>query len=503
MVLVEISSDGNAGQQIYRFSDKGYVTKPTDALPNTVFAGRLKDSGRIGINAYSDGRTGGGTHLELGQVIVDNSDGKYDSILTQFFSGQLVTIYYGQQDDAPFNSTNYPVVFSGTLQSVTADFNSIIFTLRDKLYSFDKPLLTTTYAGNNVAPNGIEGGADILGKVKPLVLGKVLNITPVMVNSSLLTYQMSTDSAVALAVYDRGLALAAGTDYATLTALEAATVTAGTFVTCIALGLFRLGQNPTGTVTCDATASGSGATVGNMLNSVALKAGISASSISAADVTALNTTSTSLCGIYITDQSTVLQVMDRIAQSIGAWYAFDLTGTLRMGVLSNSFGTPVASVYDYQIQKNGLQRRAPKDSESPIFKSTFKYAKNYTVQTSDLAGAVTAVRKAALAQDFLVITVQGASNLYPLREEAVVETCILGDNDAAYECVKWHTTHSGLHVLYDIPVDITTWSKYNVKLMDTVSLYISRFGMQNGKSFKLIGYRMELSKNRVTMILWA
>jgi hypothetical protein len=117
-------------------------------------------------------------------------------------------------------------------------WGQIVFRLRDKQYLFTVPALTTRYAGTNVLPLGFEGmPADVMGKVKPVVLGAVFNVPAVLVNTSKLTYQVNDGPLASVgAVYDSGLALTFGADFATKELMQAAAPSAGTYNTCLAEG---------------------------------------------------------------------------------------------------------------------------------------------------------------------------------------------------------------------------------------------------------------------------
>lgn len=508
MIAIEIVGAPNGvSTKTFYFSNTGFCSSPTDTPANTAFVDRIADCGRIGINAYSDGRTGGGTKLEIGATTIVNNDGAYDDLLNYSFDGREIVIRAGQDDSKPY-PTYFPVVLRGTMEALQADFNTLTFQLRDKQYMLQKPLLTTTYAGTNTLPNGAEGtAADIKGRLKPLVLGKVFNIGPVLVNTSKLTYQVSLIAVNSIdAVYDRGAAITKGADYADLAALEAASPAASSYITCNALGLFRLGTSPSGTVTSDVTqgANAAARTVAQLLKQLAILGGVSAGSISTTDVANLDAANAAEAGIFVTDSSTVAAVMDKVAASITGWYSFDSAGTLRMGRLSAPTGTPVAILNDYDIYKQSLQRRTPKDNGVPIYKVNLTYARNYTVQSTDLAGSVAAARRAVLIQDDLTVTATDTSvqSQWQLAGVMDVDTQLVSAADAQAEANRLLSLHKVRREVYDVPVDLQTWIKYNIQLMDLVQVNLPRFGMSAGRLFRLIGYRIELGKNRVILVVW-
>lgn len=275
MIFVELTGADDEGlERVFYFSSAAFQTGPDDDPQHTAFEPALRDGADIGVSVFSDGRTGGGTQIDLGQIVIVNADGSYDELVDYGFDGRPVVVRtLGAGGTYP---DGYPVVFRGTAQGVEATFGEIIIRLQDKQAVFDKPVQTTRYAGDNALPNGLEGTADDLkGQPKPRLYGKALNIAPPCVNTSKLTYQVS-DGAVAeiTAVYDRGAALAFDQDYATSALLQAATVASGEYATCLAEGYFRIGASPTGQVTCDAAegATAAARTVAQILKRLALAA---------------------------------------------------------------------------------------------------------------------------------------------------------------------------------------------------------------------------------------
>ena len=117
--------------------------------------------------------------------------------------------------------------------------------------------------------------------------GQVFNISPPLVNTSKLTYQISHKAINAIdAVYVGGATVTAGSSHASLAALQAATVTGGTYDYYLGSGsagaYFRLGSSPTQQVTCDATegAASSNRTAAQIAKQVLLDAGVASGEIS-------------------------------------------------------------------------------------------------------------------------------------------------------------------------------------------------------------------------------
>jgi hypothetical protein len=508
LILVTLTAATDAAGTLSNFyvSTGRFVTAPADTPANIAFEPCIIDPGSIGLHAYSDGRTGGASRLEIGEIVISNAGGQFDDWITYSFDGRDVVIRSGEEGGA--YPADFPAVFIGTVESVEADWSRIIVRLRDKQWKFRLPALTTTYAGNNSLPNGLEGTAsDLKGKVKPKVYGQVFNASAPCVNTSKLTYQVSNGAVNSIdAVYDNGVALTPGTDHANSTLLQAATPAASSFDTCKAEGYFRLGTSPVGQITADVTqGSTSGArTVAQILRQLALDAGISSGDISSADVTALDTANSSVVGIYIDDSgATFSSAMDMVAASVGAFYGFDSAGVFRMGRLTAPSGTAVTTLYDYDIFDN-IERRPAKDTGLPIWSTTVRHSKIFTVQNSGIASSVTAARRAYLAEEYRAENSVDASikTQWLLAETLEVDGLLTVAADAATEVSRLLTLFKVRRDIFDVTVDLSVVTDNGLEMLDVVGVVLSRFGLSGGKSFRIIGMAYDLEKNICVLSLW-
>lgn len=510
MIVVELQAAIDAAGTIQTFylSTDGYTTTPSDTPANMFFDPRLKDPASIGISAFGDGRTGGATKLESGEIVIENVDGDLDGWLNYSFDGRPVVIRVGNAGDA--YPSSFKTILSGTAESLDAGWSKLVVVLKDKQWYLDRPLLTTTYLGNNSLPNGLEGVSDIIGKVKPRVYGKVFNITPVLVNTSKLTYQVSDGIINDIsAVYDRGLSLTKGTNHATSTLLQASTVTGGTYETCFAEGYFRLGSTPAGEVTADVLQGSSAAnrTAAQILNSVALSAGLSAGEISSSDVTALDTATSAVLGVYVNDESTSQSVMDSIAQSVSAWFGFDSLGVLRMGRLLTPTTSEVLALDQYDIEEN-IERRAAKDTGIPAYRVTVDHTKMFTVQTSDFAGAVSIPTRAIISQEYRTSKAEDLSILTQWKSSEPLQftTLLTSSTDADTEAARLLAIYKVKRDVFDVPLNLKLFTEGNagnqLKILDVVKMTLNRFGMNSGRYFRLIGYRIELKTETCILTLW-
>jgi hypothetical protein len=341
---------------------------------------------------------------------------------------------------------------------------------------------------------------------KPLLYGQVFNIAPIMVNSSKLTYQINDGAIAAVSnVYDKGIALTFHADEPNVADLEAHDPPSGKYTTCLALGYIRVGSVPTGLLTCDATqgAASSNRTVAQVLKAMALKAGIASGDINASDVTALDTANNSVIGIWIDGADSAMVAMDKVAQSIGAYFGFDALGVLRMGLFTAPTGSATLEIDINNILSIEHGRTNDTDKGIPAWRVNLTYQKNYSVQDFDLAGAVTAARRSVLSLPALTKSAEDTAikTQYALAPTIEKESLLVDATAAQTEATRLLNLYKTSRDLYTVTIalDLTTTLP---DLNNIINITINRFGLNSGKLFKIIGIESDYSKNRATLTLW-
>lgn len=597
MILAEIvaATDAAGTTTTLRFGTAAHTTTPSETPASVFFDPRIKP-----LSSISRAMWGGGSYgqskIGIGDIQLSNADGALDAIKDYGFDGRALTLRLGEPGAA--YPAGLPIVFKGTIEQAEFTWGQASFRLRDRLFELAKPLLQNRYGGTNVLPAGLDGGAqDSKGKPKPRIYGKVYNISPPLVNTSLLTYQVS-DAAITTvdAVYDRGAALTAGGERrlatlgiasvtrtfttpasgSTLTTspahgyttgdpvtvattgtlpaplnttttyfarvLAASTVsmhttraaaiagtgaivytTAGTGVHNIsntrtlagsfdwssnATGSYLvLGSTPSGALTADVTgSSAANSTCAQILEQIALDMGIAAGDISAADVTALDTATTAVLGIYCDDTANALDAMDQIAASVGAWYGFDRLGVLRMGRLVAPGGSPAATLTTTEIIDGRIERIANPDAGRglPQWRVTVQHSRNYTPQPSDLAGSVTALRRAYLALGYRASQAEDATikTQYLLAPELARSTLLTTEAAAAAEAARLLALYKVKRETYQATVRLDATLAQSLDLGAVVALQIPRFGLAAGKNMVVLAIDADYALNTLTLTLW-
>lgn len=381
---------------IYVSTAAGYATRPTDALPSQPFRGVLQSfSFERSIMAEDFGRftTGSGT------LVISNADGEYDYLPQSYaIDGRPITLKIGRRDGSYDDAV---LLARLTASGWNIDTDKITIDVVDFSYKLEVPMQPNVYGGSG----GADGTADLAGKRKPLAFGNALNVSAVPLVPSLLIHQVHDGAMLAIdAVYDRGAALTPGADVANYAALVAASVSPGSYATCLALGLFKLGSTPNGTVTADVRGDVADGYIVRTADIVrwALRHRTVLSDpddLFVESFQRVNDTQPSPIAYFIgpDDSLTVAAFVQNVMGGIGGWGGHRLDGTFEVRIFQAPTGSPMDS-FDKGDMLGDLKREPlPAAYRPPRWRWRVPYARCWTVQT-DLAGGVSAARKAFVAE---------------------------------------------------------------------------------------------------------
>lgn len=508
LVEVEVAVDATGNTSTLYFSTHAYLTEPTDTPANTFFENRVKQPALMRRDIFASGTTTGQSRVGYGEVVLTNNDGGLDYMIDYGFDGRSIIIRYG--DTTGTYPADFTTVFVGTMEQAEFGWKDVTLKIRDRQAEFaSKALQTSKFAGTNSLPNGLEGVAgDIKGQPKPITYGTVFNVEPPCVNTARLIYQVN-DGAVSSvdAVYDRGLGLTKGADYTDQTDMETNAPAAGNFRVWPAGGYFRLTTNPTGLITADVVQGATAAdrTVAQILRDIAVdRGGLDSGDVTSADLTALDTANSSEVGIWVSSETDVASVMDEISTSVGAWWGFDSLGKLRMERLVAPSGTPVTTLTTTEISNFERTGTTDKGRSIPAYSVKVKYKKFYSIQDSDIAGAVTDARRNEIREEFreTVATDATVKNKHLLSPELEFETLMVDSTAAATEATRLLNIYKVRRDVVTCTVNLDTGLASVLDLGDVVEVVLSRFGYSGGRDFIVIGIQTDLRRNHLELTLW-
>jgi len=481
-VYVDMTMDLSADLtlKIFVTNAAGYATAPADTPPSQPFRGVLQSfSFTRSIMQGDIGRFTTGA----GNLKISNADAEYDFLqLSYAIDGRPISIRVGRPDQ-PYAET-YPLA-KLTATGWNNDTESVSIDLVDYSYKLEVPMQPHTYGGTG----GADGGSDLAGKRKPLAFGNTLNITPVLLVPSLLIYQAHDGAMQAVdAVYDRGVPLTSGGNVANYAALVAASVTAGQFVTCLAEGLFKLGSSPAGTVTADVKGD---KTDGYIVRTAdiarwALRRRTvltDPDDLYTASFDAVNTAQPAPIDYFIgpDDNLTVAAFIENVMGGIGGWGGHRLDGTFEVRIFQAPSGDPVASFTRADMVGGDIKKEPlPESYRPPRWRWRVPYQRCWTVQT-DLAGAVTAARKAFVAEPYRLAEATSSTILtdHPFAQDRdPVQSYFSNAADAATEAARLINLFKTTRAIYRMPLPRRALRR---EMGDVIRVTHDRFDLRAGR----------------------
>ena len=270
----------------------------------------------------------------IGGIVLHNADGRLDDQGGNWsIAGQTVSIWRGPARSplrAPF--TAFARVAS--LRAVGAAYGTtqLRIDLQGAAADLDVPICTI-YDGTG----GLGGYSGIVGRARPRAFGWINNFQPQLIDPATQLYQISDGEIAGIsAVRDRGVPITFGGNYGTLAGLQASSLPAGYWQSCIAVGVFRLGALPSGMVTVDAFGDTAAATGGYTTS----LAGIVRKLIEGPGGLAATrwlpgsfaTWPTGASGV-VAQGGTVAGLLDALARAAAGWWGADELGRIVAGTI--------------------------------------------------------------------------------------------------------------------------------------------------------------------------
>lgn len=214
------------------------------------------------------------------------------------------------------------------------------------LYHLDEGAGTATTDDSPTAANGVitgcqwigslEGDSSVAGTKKPVALGVARQVTGILVDAQHLVYQLNARSMRAItAAYDSGDPITFGVDLADIYSSPPAT---GTYNTCLALGLARLGDDPIGAIAWDVEGDNAGPlgyqdTFAGIHRKLAVEFGglSDPDEIDVAAYVLWASKQPAVIGRYYSSDINVDAAMDDVSKSVVAWWSPTRLGSSTIG----------------------------------------------------------------------------------------------------------------------------------------------------------------------------
>lgn len=374
---------------VLRLASAAYITDPADDPGNTLYTPRLYGDITVGQSGADALGIGGRVALGLAEFDAWNADGGLENL-----------IRYGVADGRPVTVRALPVSdvragnFGATLAAAPPAFVGVVqrvdpsspqrarFAVTDLSERLATPLQPEKFAGTG----GLEGGANLANRPKPVCVGTCLNLAPVYVGN----VDLGDGALPTYAVHWRAIAAVAAVR---IRGVEQVAVSSGPavgeYTAYLSDGVIQLGSDADGVVTVDATGDAAyGSTTAAVVRALAQAHGpaLADAQIDTDSFTIADTDLPGAVGWYRADQeTTAAAAIDDVLAGCGAILCGGRAGTLRLvdplaqGL--QQFALPAAWVLDLEPVALPAALRP-----LPAFVAVH-YARNFT-PLADIAGSV-------------------------------------------------------------------------------------------------------------------
>lgn len=471
---------GLTGITTFRFSDGKFVTTASDDPAHTAYDPcitqpleftRALPAGQGSPAAF------GGIAEATGEVRLANADGHLDTFLQSFaIDGRRVRVKVGRRGAA---LSEFQTIFDGTAVGFEHSESEVSIRLRSNLNKLRLPVQTDTYTG----AGGVNGGADLADKPKPLAYGECLNVFPAIVDGANKIYQPNDGSMSDItAVYEGGALLTLTTDY-TLDLTN---------------GRFTLVASPARAITCNVKGDNSSGTYVTDAANIALRILLDRIAIEAGKIDynafyQLAAEQPAVVGLYVdTRQISGEAALNDLLRPLGMFLSDDRAGRITIGRFFAGITSDALDIDQRDILEIS-RKAAPLDPPAKTVQCGFD--RNWTVQTQDISSSVTLTRKQFLAEVDRFATAEDAdtANLHQLAQEPdPVRSLFATEADALAEAERQIAIHGADRAIYTIRTPAALW---RARLNQAVNLTYPRWNLRNGKQGRITRIAENAARN--------
>jgi len=459
------------------FSNKPYGTTALDTPASTIYNACI--NGGVTFSETID--LNGKATIGYGDIQLNNTGGVLDNLLNYIWTNKSVRVYIG---DASWTKQDFYQIFSGYIADIDSkNRNSINLILVDQLQLLNTSVTETTIETVNPSATNKD-------QLLPVCLGECFNVTPVVVDSANLVYQVHTGPAGftsiedILEVRDMGQIVPINTDYGN--------------------GRFSLQRTPVGQITASVQGGkfGSpltysnkiGETIKNLLVYYGKKVDVSKINFGTFDTDPSTSAET---GIYLQSRENVLDVCQKLANSVGAYLVTGLDGTFKLTQLKADY----TSGETWNVTGQDMLERSLTISQKLPVEGAVKlnYCKNWTPQVNNLGTGLKPEVAAIFGKDWYSTVATDdvvLTNYQQSKEPVAKDTYLITTSEASAES-------SRLLSIYKKPRFVYTSTYYSHMLLcelgDILKITYPRFGLDSGKYGTAIQINRDWLQGRVTI----
>lgn len=413
--------------------------------------------------------------ISFGDIEIINSSGEYDAWLDYVWVNKSIKIYVGTPATIDSTSTisDYELIFDGIVSGIDAkDRNHLNLKIRDKLEKLNTSVSETllgNYFHGSIVPESTYIN-QYRNNLKPICYGEVHNISPLLVDPTMLEYMVNSESVEQIVeVRDNGVPVPFN-------------------VSGVPAGSFRLVYSPAGTITC--SIQGVARTVNISSSSYALSYTNTASNTildilklraasldySELDATSFSSYGSQAVGLYITNRVNTLAICQEIAKSCGLVVSVTRLGKVRLVDISiPTSATKLITESDMFL--NSLTISSITEVSAAV---KLGYAKNWTVQDS-LITSIPQQHKDMYKTEWLEASSVDlvSKSKYLVSSEPTMETSVLIDKlEADAVAQKKLDIIKQPRKIFSMKC---TAKWLSLQVGDAVQVQASRFGLSSGR----------------------
>jgi hypothetical protein len=474
-----------AGVEISLYlSTRGYSTDDGNTLFLPVISGSP--------NFYESMSIEGGVSSSYGDLEIVNTDGSRDTWLDPakyIWVNRPITIYYG--DPSFFTTTltditggaNFEVIFAGVVTDITSTNRDVLnIVIGDKMSQLNFPVSDVAIGTYGTWASGQPNEDDL----KPLVIGEVFNVTPILVDPATLEYMVNLDAVNSIhEVRDNGVPVSiVGTPTTGKFKLVAPIV--GTCTVSVQ------GIKKNISLTTGAYTAAYSNTIPNHIAVLTSQYGKSANRLDPVTEIDLvnfndfkNNNLNALVGYYLSDRDNLLAVCNNIAASVNAQMFFTRKGKLRL----IQVGVPTAEASVTITNTDIIQGTLSILSRTTVIAATkIGFCKNWTVQ-DNLTTSIPTSSKDIFSNEYYTsfVTDSTVATRYNLTEAPIrKDTYLITGAGALAEATRLNNYFKVPRTVYGFT---GTAKLLSLQLGQEVNLVHNRFGLDAGKSGQVVSLK--------------
>jgi len=451
----------NEGEHTLYLSTSAFISLPGDAPANTPFDDFILEPPVFskGISLFSQGTVAS------------------RSLLTLFAHDRLVPLFTGSVfkreityllGDKDWPLADFIVIAKQLGERVIANADEFSVEVRDPSLKLDN-IIDTGFFSTGVNAN----------KAKPLCIGEVLNIEPLLEDAANHKYCVNYGAVEDIVeVRDNGLAVGVTKNNST--------------------GTFTLNQAPTGRITCDVK----GAKPSSYLQyptQIITWLLTTFSGEQPEGIGDLSSLPAYKVGIYQREPSTVRSVIDLLCQSVVGYHTYNRQGQFiakTMPLIDAAATDAHLLTLDDILKEGAVLSRVIE----PADKINVQYRLNYTHQADGLAGGVSESDRALFGQEYLTKTVVNAVSdnlgLLPVTRQ----TCLVLESDAALVANRLANMYSVKRFIHQIDALAVP---FVFELGDQVKFFYDDFLLKTGREGIVVYLADNPVEGEVTVEIWS